>query len=350
MLTERIEGKWIDCFEMTFLLCGMEKGDIVAIVSETLSRQTNVHLTELALARIGCSAFHIVLPSTAQSTEMVIRSSGSSNVVMHNKAVMRALTSCKLVADLTVEGLMHAKEQVEILASGARVLYVSNDHPEILERLAPSISTKRAFEKSLAVLRSGKLMHVTSEAGTDLSIDIDEGMSGGGWGAVDGPSQRGHWPGGLVACYPRQGATNGTVVFNRGDVNCTFKKYFETPVRMKVVEDRIVEIIGDGLDAELMRNHFAGWKDPNAYYSSHVGWGINSSARWDAMAMFDKGDHNCIEQRATAGNFLFSTGANQYADRFTLCHFDLPMHNCTVKVDGMEVVASGVLSESLCGD
>ncbi len=74
---------------------------------------------------------------------------------------------------------------------------------------------------------------------------------------------------------------------------------------------------------------------------------MNQAARWDALTMYDKGDINGTEQRAFAGNFLYSTGANEFAKRFTLGHFDLPMRNCSVELDGEAVVLGGKLQGSL---
>ena len=59
--------------------------------------------------------------------------------------------------------------------------------------------------------------------------------------------------------------------------------------------------------------------------------------------MYDRRDFNGIELRAFAGNFLYSTGANEFAGRHTLGHFDLPMRNCTVSLDGENVVEAGRL-------
>ena len=50
--------------------------------------------------------------------------------------------------------------------------------------------------------------------------------------------------------------------------------------------------------------------------------------------------------RAFAGNFLYSTGANDVAGRHTLGHFDLPLRHCTVALDGVTVVDQG----KLCND
>ena len=96
-----------------------------------------------------------------------------------------------------------------------------------------------------------------------------------------------------------------------------------------------------------MRGYFAAWasdpEDRAAYAVSHVGWGLNRRARWDAMTFYDKADFNGTELRAFAGNFLYSTGANEVAGRHTLGHFDLPMRGCTVMLDGAPVVENGVL-------
>ena len=92
-----------------------------------------------------------------------------------------------------------------------------------------------------------------------------------------------------------------------------------------------------------MREYFAAWGDREAYAVSHVGWGMNTRARWDALAMYDKRDVNGTEQRAFAGNFLYSTGANEVAGRHTLGHFDLPFRHCTVELDGKAVVKDGKL-------
>ena len=111
--------------------------------------------------------------------------------------------------------------------------------------------------------------------------------------------------------------------------------------------DHIVDIRGAGVDAELFASYLASFQEREAYAVSHVGWGMNEAARWDTMALWDKGDINGTEQRAFAGNFLYSTGANEVAGRFCRGHFDLPMRNCTIALDGQEVVRAGVLHPQL---
>jgi 2,5-dihydroxypyridine 5,6-dioxygenase len=192
-------------------------------------------------------------------------------------------------------------------------------------------------------LKLARQMHVTSAAGTDLTVDLTGARIGGVWGFTSKPGTLSHWPGGLVLAFPAVGTVNGSLVLDRGDVNLTFKRYLQDPVRLQIDNDRAVAIEGEGVDAQMMQSYLQAWGDADAYAVSHLGWGLNRRARWDAMTFYDKADFNGTELRAFAGNFLYSTGANEVAGRHTLGHFDLPMRGCTVSVDGDVVVNNGFL-------
>jgi 2,5-dihydroxypyridine 5,6-dioxygenase len=226
------------------------------------------------------------------------------------------------------------------------VLMVSNEHPEVLERCLPDAALEPKVKAGIKMLRAAKLMQVSSTAGTDLTINLTGAQAGGGWGYTARPGTISHWPGGLCLAFPAQGSVNGRLVMAEGDVNLTFKRYLEKPIELIIDNDFVTRINGTGLDADLMRSYFAAWGDKEAYAVSHVGWGMNPKARWDAMAFYDKNDFNGTELRAFAGNFLYSTGANEVAGRHTLGHFDLPLRGCTVALDGKTVVDAG----QLCGE
>ncbi|HSH90106.1 MAG TPA: peptidase M29, partial [Ramlibacter sp.] len=190
-------------------------------------------------------------------------------------------------------------------------------------------------------LRAARTMRVTSSAGTELSISLAGATCGGNWGYTTRPGTMTHWPGGLALAFPAAGSVNGTLVLAEGDVNLTFKRYIERPITLRIEDDYVTKIEGTGVDAELMRSYIAAWGDKEAYAVSHVGYGLNEDARWDSMALYDKRDFNGTELRAFAGNFLYSTGANEVAKRFTRGHFDLPVRNCTIELDGTPVVDAG---------
>jgi 2,5-dihydroxypyridine 5,6-dioxygenase len=343
ILQDRIEHKWIEAFARQFELCAVRPGDVVGILSETQSRPLNVQLAELALLRIGARPFHVVMPTPPLREPVPVRSTGSSWAVGGIEPVIAALAACPFVADLTVEGVIHSPETMAIRRNGTRVLYISNDHPESLERTRADPAMKDRIAASRALMGAARAMHVGSPAGTDLHVTLEGAMVGGNVGFCDQPGQWASWPGGIQSCFPRPGAVNGTLVLDRGDVNFTFKRYLESRVTLRIEDDFVVEIAGDGWDAELMRSYFEAWGDRNAYGVSHVSWGMNPAARWDALMMYDKGDVNATEGRAVAGAFLYSTGANPAAERFSLGHYDLTLRNCTIALDGRTIVEGGRL-------
>tara|TARA_B100001123_G_scaffold440892_1_gene580953 strand:- start:125 stop:1171 length:1047 start_codon:yes stop_codon:yes gene_type:complete len=347
MFADRIEGKWIDMFSSVFELCKLEPGDTAAIVSETQSRELNVHLAELGLQQLGVKAFHVKLVTPRQDSPVPVRSTGASNSVQGLEPVVAALGASTIVVDCTVEGLLHAPELPKILKAGARLLMVSNEHPDVLERLIPDPALTPKVKTGIRLLSDASEMIVTSEAGTELKINVTNTRGAGVWGYCERPGHVAHWPGGLVLCFPKEKTVNGRLVMDAGDVNLTFKRYLESPVTLIVEDDYVSKVEGTGLDADLFREYIAAWGDREAYAVSHVGWGMNPSARWDALAMYDKRDVNGTELRAFAGNFLYSTGANEAAKRFTLGHFDLPIRNCTIALDGSKIVEQGILQGEL---
>lgn len=345
MYADRIEGKWIDAFCEVFEHCAVKRGDTAAILSETQSRQLNVHLAELALARLGARAFHIVVPTPRNPHPVPVRSTGASEAIGRLAPVVAALSQAGFVVDCTLEGLMHAPETPAILKAGARILAISNEHPEALERMAPDRALEQRVRVAVKLLRAAKRMRVSSAAGTALDVDLTGASTVGVWGWTDRPGTLAHWPGGLVVSFPGKATVNGTLVLDRGDINLTFKRYIAEPIRLTLAADYVTQIEGVGADAEMMRSYLAAWDDREAYAVSHVGFGMNPRARYEALAMYDQRDTNGTELRAVAGNFLFSTGANEFAGRYTAGHFDIPVMRTTITLDGTEVVREGVLQD-----
>lgn len=341
MLNDRIEARWLAAFRRVFELCKVEPEEQVAILAETQSRELSVELARLALEQMQASVFEITVPTPSQTAPVPIRSTGASQALNGQSAALEALKRASLVVDLTVEGLLHAPQLPAILGSGARVMMISNEHPEALERLVPEAADEQIARAAIKACRGAGGMHVTSAAGTDLSISLADARTGGVWGWADRAGMVSHWPGGIVVNFPQPGSVNGRLVMDVGDVNLTFKRYLEQPVELIIEDDFVVAVNGGGTDAELMRRYLAAWGNREAYGVSHVGWGLNERARYEALTMYDRRDFNGTELRAFAGNFLYSTGANELAGRFTEGHFDLPIRNCTIELDGTVVVDAG---------
>jgi 2,5-dihydroxypyridine 5,6-dioxygenase len=341
------EWRYISAFAAHLTRCGLGEGEVVALLSESQSRPVLVETARLAAQSLGGRVFDIVVPTPASTHSVPIRSTGASQAIAGNPAVIAALSSAQLVIDCTVEGLLHAPELGTVLRGGARVLMVSNEHPDIFDRLGWDDDLARRVALAHELLRNADEMRITSDAGTDLEVQLAGAVTAGSTGITDGPGSIAHWPGGLVIAFPAANTVNGTIVMASGDVNLTFNRIVESPIELTIADDHITDIAGNGVDAQLFRSYLASFGDRASYATSHVGWGMNQAARWETVELYDRRETWGTEARAIAGNFLYSTGANEVAGRFTPGHFDLPMRNCTVTLDGTAVVERGELIAEL---
>ena len=341
------EWRYISAFTEQLVRCGVHLGESVVVLSETTSRQILVDTARLAAQSLGAKVVDVVVPTPASSHAVPIRSTGASQAIAGSAAVLAALTHCDIVVDCTVEGLLHAPELSAILGSGTRVLMVSNEHPDVFDRLRYDPDLAGCVERAHHLLASANTMRVRSTAGTDLTVVLAGAFTAGSTGLTNGPGTIAHWPGGLVLAFPAANTVSGAIVLAAGDVNLTFNRVIESDVALTIVDDFITAIDGDGADARLFRSYLSAFDDQQCYATSHVGWGMNRAARWDTVELFDRRETWGTEARASAGNFLYSCGANEVAGRFTAGHFDLPMQGCTVELDGHVVVDTGTLVDSL---
>jgi 2,5-dihydroxypyridine 5,6-dioxygenase len=191
-------------------------------------------------------------------------------------------------------------------------------------------------------------MRVTSGAGTDFTVRLGEYPTMIQYGFAEAPGRFDHWGAGHVHTFPNEGSASGTVVIDRGDlVILPYNRYVQDEVRLEVRDGFITRIEG-GLDAKLMST----WLDDNrrhaddrdGYAISHLGWGLNPQARWDALALHgDDPERTFASARTFPGNFLFSTGPNTQGGgtRDTLAHYDVPMRDCTVMLDNDTIIERG---------
>lgn len=347
MDSNQSQWRWVERYAEQFRACELNANETAVLLYEASSSPLIVSTARMALEMLGASVADLRMPTPSNPGPLPIRSTGASQAIAGHRSAIAALAAADFVVDCTVEGLLHAPELGEILGGGARVLMISSEHPENTERWPHDPSLEQKVERGVAMLEAARVMTITSQAGTDLTVNLDGAFRAGSYGWCTEPGSIAHWPGGLVLAFPAANTVNGTVVLATGDVNLTFKEYIRTPITLTVENDYVVEIAGDGHDAELMRSYLAAFEEKEAYAVSHVGWGMNTAARWEALAMWDKSALNGTELRAFAGNVVYSTGANEVANRFCRGHFDLPMRNCTVSLDGDDVVTAGVLRSDL---
>ncbi len=341
------EWRYIAAFAEHFSRCGLHEGETVALLSESQSRAALVETARLAAQSLGGRVVDVIVPTPPSAHVVPIRSTGASQALAGHPVTLSALRAADLVIDCTVEGLLHAPELGDVLGAGTRVLMISNEHPDVLERLRWDDDLPRRVALGHEWLRAASTMRITSEAGSDLTVQLAGAFTAGSTGLTDGPGTIAHWPGGLVLAFPAEHSVSGTLVLAAGDLNLTFNRIIAAPIALTIVDDHIVAIDGEGVDMDLFCEYLASFGDRESYATSHVGWGMNPAARWESVELFDRRETWGTEARAFAGNVLYSTGANENAGRFTAGHFDLPMRHCTLMLDDRIVVRRGALAAEL---
>lgn len=337
----------VDAFGRVFELCRLRPGETAAILTDGPPPGPYVQVAQQAFARLGVPAFHVDVSATAQGGDSIPTPGAIGDLLSAHPGALAALTECDFVLDLVTTrlgGLIHDASRPALMEAGIRLLHV-HEPPDVLLRQVPTVELRDRCLRAVERMRAASELRVTSRFGTDLRVDLAGAQVNAFYGYSERPGHVNAWPGGFVAGYPVTGTAAGRVVFAPGDLNLTTMRYFESPVTLHWEQDHIERIDGEGIDAELLRDYMAVWDEPQAYGLSHVGWGLNRDARWWAMALQHPVVGDFSEGRSFAGSFMISTGSNRPAGRATRCHFDLPMRNCTVLLDGEAVVSEGVLTE-----
>jgi 2,5-dihydroxypyridine 5,6-dioxygenase len=118
----------------------------------------------------------------------------------------------------------------------------------------------------------------------------------------------------------------------------------ESPVTLKIRDGNVVDISGSGVDAHLIDSYIKSFNDDRAYAISHIGWGLNEKARWYQFSVTRQlQTEHVMNALAFYGNVLFSLGPNLEVggDNDTACHLDLPMRQCSLWLDGTQILKDG---------
>ena len=322
-------------------LCKVRPGESVIVLTGETSHPQNIEAAMRSALAQGASVFRMDLPPVPPRGPIGGDRTTFLGVtpLTGNRVATEALKSADMVLDLL--GLLHSPEQLEILASGTRMLMVV-EPPDVLARMVPVPDDKRRVLAADARLRAAKAMRVTSKAGTDFTVGIGQFPTLPEYGFTDEPGHWDHWPSGFISTWPNEGTANGRVVVDVGDMMFPFKMYVSSQIVFEI-RDGFIRSIEGGFEAKYLRHHIESYEDPNAYAVSHVGWGLQPKAKWTGLGMRDKSQSLGMDSRAYYGNFLFSTGPNAEAggSNSSPCHVDIPMSGCSVSLDGEAITVDG---------
>ncbi|HUH87605.1 MAG TPA: 2,5-dihydroxypyridine 5,6-dioxygenase [Pusillimonas sp.] len=336
----------LEAWQQVLKLSKLERGQTVTVLTSTATHPQTLAMALVAAQSMGAIVNRLDLPPV--NAEKALSRDPlaylGTTPLTGNPAAIAMLKASDLVLDLMT--LLFSPEQIDILKSGTKIL-LAVEPPEVLVRTIPTEADRERVKAHSAFLSKGKQMSVVSDAGTDITFPLGEFPVISEYAFVDEPGRWDHWPSGFCFTFPNEGGSNGTIVIDKGDILLPQKCYTSDKIVLTVENGYATKIEG-GVDAEMLREYMASFNDPEGYAISHIGWGLQPRCHWSTMLLYDKEQSIAMDARAYEGNFLFSLGPNNEAggNRTTACHIDIPLRNCTVKVDGKEVVRNGkVLDE-----
>jgi len=322
-----------------FKLSSVRKGETITVVSDLGTRREYVHSAFAAAEELGADIYELCVNSLPGWTRVGVPTIGQC------KGTLEAVCAADLVVIFHVP--LFSRWLKTVLDGGTRVLMII-DSPDALAQLMSPPGLKEACKYAESIYRKTRTVRVHSDAGTDLTYTCGEYPVMTQWGYADEPGHFDHWGAGHIHTFPNEGSTHGTVVMQPGDiVILPYCRYVADAVKLTIREGHVVDIAG-GLDAKLMRDWLADGKagadDRDPYAVSHLGWGMNPQALWYGIALNgDEPETSRAAARTFPGNFLFSTGPNSQGGgkRTTRGHYDVPMRDCTVELDGRMIIKAG---------
>ncbi|WP_088156602.1 2,5-dihydroxypyridine 5,6-dioxygenase [Achromobacter xylosoxidans] len=331
----------VKAWQQVLTLSKLQAGQTVTVLTSAATHPQTLATALIATQAMGAIVNRLDLPPINGERALSRDSLAylGTTPLTGNKAAIAALKESDLVLDLMT--LLFSPEQHEILAAGTKIL-LAVEPPEVLARLVPTEADRARVKAAAARIGAAREMSVVSEAGTDLRCPLGEFPAISEYGFVDEPGRWDHWPSGFVLTWPNEGGANGKIVIDVGDILLPQKLYVRSAIEL-TVENGYATRIDGGVDAELLREYVASFKDPEAYAISHIGWGLQPRAHWTTLGLYDREATIGMDARAYEGNFLFSLGPNNEAggNRTTTCHIDIPLRACTVRLDGEDVVRQG---------
>ena len=214
-----------------------------------------------------------------------------------------------------------------------------------LARLFPEDSVIDRISRSAKLLEQSGELRFRSSAGTDLRVRREERPVLRQYGYCARSGDWDHWGTALTTFSPPEDAADGRVVLAPGDVfflTATTGIYVEQPVSLEVSDGAITSVQG-GRDAQLLEQMLRANGDLDAGRISHVGWGGDPRADWNALMLYAGQGGGGADLRSYCGGVVIAFGSNvdMGGHNTTSFHMDLAFRAMSVELDSRPVLDAG---------
>lgn len=340
-LSQNVSPLLVPLFKKELELCKVKEGETVICYADSRANPYYPAAFMAAARELGAEAFQI-------TTGLPI----AKGDIVPSGVAIEAMKQADMVLDLCSEAWLYTPQTKAILEAGTRML-MCFEPEDVLNRLLPDEDLRRRSENGAQALTEAKEMRITSEAGTDLVMDLTGQKGRDSYGFTDTPGRWDNWPQGNCHIFPVRGTQQGTLVIDVGDIVLTnLGRHVSSPIKLTIREGRIVKIEGDGVDAKRLRWLFESFSDPEyAYETSHQGWGTHKRAQWTRINSRNGEDGGGMDAECFYGGVMMAFGG--HPDIFSFPdvqrrsgeagHVDIICRGHSVYLDGKQIIDNEVI-------
>lgn len=256
-------------------LSKIKEGERVAIITTHQYNHDDLTDYRIALDALGAEFIHLAIPPRAKGPKAI--QPGTSlfyDMAKQADFLLFAWSSC--VGEKPMVPTTHHEVVCEFLLSGGRALHVQSPFTKIRE-MWPDEKIIARTKAGAKLMEEADVIRITSKSGTDLVMNKKGRPAHTQYGCADDPGRWDNFAFGCVASVPHETSATGTLICDAPGAISPLVRFINEPIKLTLKDGYITNIEG-GLDAKLLAKVFESAKDPEAYGTSHVGWGTHDRA------------------------------------------------------------------------
>jgi 2,5-dihydroxypyridine 5,6-dioxygenase len=331
----------IDILTRQLDLCGVAPGTSCVILLDASSDAAVGESAALAARRLGADTASVASPVSAPSGGQ-----------LSDGLLGRLVRGADLVVDLTVPGIasMLASAPDDPSPAGPKILAAGGLDVARLHRLRPHSGLIRRAERAAERFRGGSVLELTSGFGTDIAIQLADGLLTSETGIVDPSRPVAVWPGGRIEIAPAGGTTTGTLIAMPRDLLVDVASYIRSPLTLSIRNDHIADVSGSAGDADLLRSLLGSTGSIDGFGIASVGLGLSLApvARTAPQSFAPHVDPR--DALLAAGSISLTFGPNPNASRLGGEPVTIVVDHHSLAIDGRPLVVDGELQGDIRPD
>ncbi|MBU2700382.1 leucyl aminopeptidase (aminopeptidase T) [Sporomusaceae bacterium BoRhaA] len=251
---------------------GVKSGESVLVVADKKLRNIGLALWEKAVD-VGVEAIYMEMTARKENGEEP------------PAAVAAAMLAADVVLGVTSRSFTHTVARKQASKNGARIATLPGITEKMLQRTlnADYMAIARMSKKLAKVLTDGKLVHIFTPEGTNISISIEERSGYPDTGILHDAGDFGNLPAGEAYIAPKEGTANGVIVVDgsMGSIGILQK-----PIKLTVEKGYVTKIEGeqDAKKLKLILDKY----DKEARNIAELGIGTNPQASLSGRVLEDE--------------------------------------------------------------